>query len=156
MPHDDTIDQLNHLVAINKDAEAGFRTAAENIKNSELETVFTGYAKQHARFAADLQEEIKRLGGTFSDSGTLGGALHRGWIDLKSTLSGHSTAAILTSCETGEQSADAAYAQAADANPSGQTHTLIDKHWQQIKGFHTRLCRLIGETKDGIDFQQNE
>ena len=154
--NDETLDHLNHLVQINKDAEAGFRTAAENIRNSELETLFNGYAKQHANFAAELQQEIKRLGGTFSDSGTLGGALHRGWLDLKSTLSGHSAAAILASCETGEESAEAAYSRAADANPSGQVHTLIDKHWQQIQGFHTHLCRLIGETKDGIDFQKNE
>jgi len=152
----DTIDHLNHLVAINRDAEAGFVTAAENIKNTELETLFTGYSKQHGKFAVELQAEIKRLGGSYSDSGTVGGALHRGWMDVKSALSGHSAAAILGSCESGEESAEAAYTRAADANSSGQTHTLLEKHRQQIQQFHTRLCRLIGETKDGVDFQKNE
>lgn len=156
MTHDDTIAQLNQLIHLNKDGESGFHTAAENIKNSELETLFNGYAKQHAKFAAELQEEVERLGGDFTDSGTLGGALHRGWLDLKSALSGHSAAAILKSCETGEDSAVAAYSRAADAIPTGQTHTLVVKHWEQIKGFHTRLCRLIAETNDGIDFQKNE
>ncbi len=156
MTHDDTIDQLNHLAHINKDAEAGFRTAAENVKNSELETLFSGYAKQHAKFAAELREEIERLGGSFSDSGTLGGALHRGWMDVKSALSGDSAAAILTSCQSGEESAEVAYVEAADINPSGQTHTLIEKHRQQIKEFLTRLARLVEETKDGVDFQRNE
>lgn len=106
MPHDAT-NFLNHLVQINKDAQAGFLAAAENIQNSELETLFTKYATHYANFAAELQAEIERLGGTYSDSGTLGGALHRGWFDLRSTLSGHSAAAILTSCETGEDSAEA-------------------------------------------------
>lgn len=152
----DTLDLLNHLVRINKDAEAGFFTAAENIQNSELETLFSKYAKHHAKFAAELQAEIERLGGTYSDSGTLGGALHRGWLDLKSTLSGHSAAAILTSCETGEDSAEAAYTEAADTHPTGQTLALIDNHLEQIRQFRTRLCRLIGETKDGVQFPKNE
>jgi uncharacterized protein (TIGR02284 family) len=53
MAHSSTIDQLNHLVYINKDAEAGFRTAAGNVKNSEIETLFDGYAKQHAKFITE-------------------------------------------------------------------------------------------------------
>lgn len=150
------IDHLNHLIEINRDAEAGFRTAAENVRNSELETIFTGYAKQHAKFAAELQQEIERLGGNYTESGTAGGAMHRGWMDLKSALTGHSAAPMLASCESGEQSAEVAYAEAADANPTGQTRTLIEKHHQQIKEFHTRLCRLVSETKDGVDFQTNE
>ncbi|HEX3685320.1 MAG TPA: PA2169 family four-helix-bundle protein [Bryobacteraceae bacterium] len=153
---DEPIHLLNHLVQINKDAEAGFLTAAQNIQNSELESLFASYAKQHAKFAAELQDEIERRGGTYSDSGTVGGALHRGWLDLKSTLSGHSAGAILASCDSGEESAEAAYSRAADAHPSGQTNALIEKHLRQIQQFRTHLCRLIGETKDGIDFQKNE
>jgi hypothetical protein len=63
---------------------------------------------------------------------------------------------MLKSCEDGEQSAESAYLDAADAYPTGQTHKLIEKHLQQIKGFRTRLVRLIGETDRGVDFQKNE
>ena len=150
------IDQLNRLIAINKDAEDGFLAAAESIKNSELDTLFKGYAKQHAKFLAELQQEVERLGGDPSNSGTLGGAIQRGWTDVKSTLSGHSAASLLASCESGEQSVEVAYSEVAKANPSGQTHKLIEAHRHQIKAFHTRLARLVGETKDGVDFQKNE
>jgi len=150
------IDQLNLLVRVNRDAEAGFRSAAENVKNSELDTLLSGYAKQHARFAREFQEEIEHLGGDTSDSGTFGGALHRGWMDLKSSISGHSAAAMLASCETGEQSVESAYLDVADSNPTGHAHALIDKHLGQIKAFRTRLARLVGEIKNGLDFQKNE
>ncbi len=156
MDRNATIDNLNRLVHVNKEAETGFLTAAENVKNSELETLFTGYANQHAKFAAELQSEIERPGGSRSDSGTPAGALHRGWVDLKSTLSSHSAAGILAACKSVEESAQIAYTDAADINPSGQTHTLIEKHAQQIKGFRTRLARLVGESKDGLEFQKNE
>jgi uncharacterized protein (TIGR02284 family) len=156
MTNDDIIHDLNHLVSVNKDAEAALRTAAENVQNSEVESIFIGYAKQHAKFLAELQAEIERLGGKTSESGTLGGAIERGWMDLKSALSGHSAGAMLSSCESGEQSAEVAYTNAAEAHPSGRTHTLIEKHRQQIIGFRTRLARLARETKDGVEFQKNE
>jgi uncharacterized protein (TIGR02284 family) len=151
-----TIELLNHLIEINKNAESGFQTAAANIRNTELESLFSGYAKQHANFAVQLQSEIDRLDGTPVDSGTLGGAIHRGWMDVTSALTGHSAGSILSSCLTGEESAEAAYADGVDAIPSGQSHTLIQKHCEQVKGFRTRLARLVGETKDGVDFQKNE
>jgi uncharacterized protein (TIGR02284 family) len=149
-------DHLNRLIEINKDAEAGFLNAAENIRNSELESQFAGYAKQHGKFAADLQEQVERLGGNPPDSGTVGGALHRGWMDLKSALTGHSAAAILSACENGEQSAEAAYADAEADISTGQTFTLLQKQREQIRGFRTRLTRLVGETKDGVEFPKNE
>lgn len=156
MGNDSSSEHLNHLIEVNKDAEAGFRTAAENVRNSEIETLFSGYASRHAQFVTDLCAEIERLGGCPSDSGTFGAALHRGWLDIKSSLSGHSVGSMLAACENGEQSAEAAYLDAADAITTGQTHTLIEKHCEQIKGFRTRLIRLVGEVKDGVEFQKNE
>ncbi len=150
------VDDLNHLIKINKDAEAGFRTAVANVKNTELETLFGGYATQHRKFVAELQQEIERLGGTYAESGTAGGALHRGWMDLKSAISGDSAAAMLTSCQTGEESAAAAYEDASDANPSGQTHSLLENHRRQIQEFCVRLTRLVQETKNGLEFPANE
>jgi uncharacterized protein (TIGR02284 family) len=156
MANDSTIDQLNRLIQTNKDAEAGFRTAEENVENTEIQTLFSGYAVQHARFAAQLQSEVERLGGKSEDSGTLGGSLHRGWMDVKSALSGHSVGSMITACETGEQAAESAYLDAIENNPHGQTHTLLEKHCEQIRGFRARITRLVGEIKDGFDFQKTE
>jgi uncharacterized protein (TIGR02284 family) len=156
MQNDNTIEILNRLASVNKDAEAGLRTAAGNVNNSELESLFIGYAKQHAKFLSEVQAEIERLGGKASDSGTVGGAIERGWMDLKSALTGRSPAAMLSSCENGELHAEVAYSDASKANPTGQTRKLIEKHHEQIIGFRTRLARLVGETKDGVEFQKNE
>src|SRR4051812_27339439 len=88
MDNDRTTDELNHLIEINKNAEMALNTAAENVKNSELESLFSSFAKQHAKFATELEAEVHRLGGNASHSGTLGGLVHRGWMDLKSAVSG--------------------------------------------------------------------
>jgi uncharacterized protein (TIGR02284 family) len=154
--NNDILEHLNHLVEVNKNSEEGFLNAAKNIRNSELETHFTDYARQHARFAAELQREIAKLGGNPPDQGTTGGALHRGWMDLKSALTGNSAGAILSSCESGEDSALAAYDQAEADIETGQVFALLQKQRQQIEGFRTRLERLVSETKGGVDFPKNE
>jgi uncharacterized protein (TIGR02284 family) len=156
MANDTIINQLNHLLEVNKDAEAGFRTAAENVRNTEIETLFSDYALQHAQFGTQLKSEIEHLGGRSSSSGTFGGAVHRGWMDVKSTLAGHSAGSMLSACQSGEESAESAYLDALDANPSGRTHTLLEKHYNQIKEFRTRLTRLVGQIKEGLEFQENE
>ena len=156
MTNDETLHLLQHLAAINKDAEAALRTAAENVKNSEIESLFIGHPKKHAKIPADLQPEIERLGGKPSESGTVGGAIERGWMDLKSALTGNSAAAMIASCENGELHAEVAYSDATKVHPTGTTRKLIEKHHEQILGFHKRLVRLSGETKDGVDFQKNE
>ncbi len=156
MPSNPALTHLNHLLDTNKNAEATYRAAAEDVKNSELETLFVDHARQHAKFASELREEIKHLGGDSSDSGTLDSALHRGWTDLKAAISGHSAHVILSSCANAEQSAESIYLDAAEAHPTGQIHKLIEKHLQQIKQIRTRLARLEGEMKHGVQFQKNE
>lgn len=156
MDNSKVLDHLNHLIEINKDAEAGFLNAAENVRNTELETTLAGYAKQHAKFAAELQSDVARLGEKPRETGTTGGALHRGWIDLKAALTGHSPKPILTACESGEDSALAAYADAEADISTGQTFSLLQKQREQVTAFKTRLGRLIGEIKDGVEFPKNE
>ena len=77
-------------------------------------------------------------------------------MDLKSAVNGHSAAALLSSCESGEESAEVAYHDASDDISTGQAHALIAKHHEQIKGFKTRLSRLAKETKDGLEYPENE
>jgi uncharacterized protein (TIGR02284 family) len=154
--NDEVLDHLNDLIAINKNAEAGFLNAAKNIRNSELETQLDEYATRHAKFAAELQSDVERLGGNPANTGTAGGAAHRGWMDIKSALTRHSAGAILSSCEGGEDSALAAYDGALADISTGQTFSLLEKQRQQITAFKTRLRRLLDEIKDGVEFPHNE
>lgn len=156
MTADDVIERLSHLTTINRDAEAGLVAAARDIKNSELETLFADYAKQHAKFAEELAGEIARLGGRVSEPGSVEGAVQRGWMGVKAALSGNSTAGILASCEGFEESAAVAYDNAAEESFTGQPQALVQKQRQQVRGFHTRLVRLRDEVKDGVEFQKNE
>ena len=67
MDHEHKVNDLDRLIRTNKEVEETFHTAAKDIKNTELESQFMGYAKQHAKFAAELEDQLKHLGSARSE-----------------------------------------------------------------------------------------
>lgn len=156
MTTQETIDSLNELVRVCKDGEHGYLTAAGDVKNTELETLFLESSVQRGGYARELQSEIERLGGLAVDSGTLSAAIHRGWMDLKAEVSNGDSAAIVAACETGEDSAQAAFERVVDAGLSGKALLIVEKQWRQIQEAHTRLVRLKEEAASGAKYPRNE
>jgi uncharacterized protein (TIGR02284 family) len=156
MTKEDTITELNGLIRTCKDAEFGYRTAAADVHNTELETIFTECAKQRGQFTRSLQAEVERLGGHPEDSGSLTGTLMRGWMDLKSALSNGSAAAIVATCETGELAGVAAFEWVVNLDISGPSRVLVEKQCKAIKEAHARLARLKTEHEAGAKFQEND
>jgi uncharacterized protein (TIGR02284 family) len=152
----ETIDRLNELVRVCKDGEHGYLTAAGDVKNTELETLFLESSMQRAGYARELQAEIERLGGLAVDSGTLSAAVHRGWMNLKAEVSNGDSAGIVAACETGEDSAQAAFERAVNAGLSGKTLLIVEKQWHKIEEAHTRLVRIKQEAADGGNYPRNE
>jgi uncharacterized protein (TIGR02284 family) len=139
---EDTIGCLNQLIETSKDGELGYRTAAEYVRNTQLQTIFQDYSRQRARFIQQLQAEVERLGGTPATSGSLTAALHRGWIDVKSALSGGDGSAIVAACETGEDAAVASYQGVLDTNISGETRSIVERQFHQVEEAHHHMRRL--------------
>lgn len=140
--NDDTISTLNNLIETCKDGENGFRTAAEGVDNSELKTLFNTYAQQRAQFAAELQAEVRRLGGDPEKTGSVAASLHRGWIDIKSAVTGGSEASIIAECERGEDSAVKNYEEAQRENLPGDLQAIIQRQYAQVKEAHDRIRAL--------------
>jgi uncharacterized protein (TIGR02284 family) len=155
MTTEETIQHLNSLIETCKDGELGYRTAASDVKNTELATVFSDYSKQRGHFARELRAEVERLGGTPADSGTASATMFRGWINLKSALSGGDGGAIVAACESGEEVALGAFELVTNLDMTGHTRSLVEKQWREIKEAHAHMLRLKVETSDAA-FQKNE
>jgi uncharacterized protein (TIGR02284 family) len=147
--------ELNGLIQTCKDGELGYTAAAADVRNTELETIFTSFAAQRHRFVRDLQAEVKRLGGNADDSGTTGGTLLRGWMDVKSTLTTGSGAAVLGTCETGEEVTVAAFAWVVHLDITGRTRSLVERQCKTIQEALARLLRLKAQDAAGTRFPNN-
>ena len=78
--------QLNELIETSKDGEKGFLKAAQDAKSPELKTMFSEGARRCAEGARELQALVGRLGGDPDQSGSVAGALHRGWVSVKEAV----------------------------------------------------------------------
>jgi uncharacterized protein (TIGR02284 family) len=139
---------LNNLIETLKDGQEGFRAAAEDVESSNLKTLFSEFSLQRSKFAGELQMLARTLSGEEPEkSGSVAGAVHRGWIDLKAALVSRNEHAILAECERGEDSAVAAYRDALESGklPSSVV-TAVQAQADAVKDAHDRIRDLRDST----------
>lgn len=142
MTNDNVISTLNGLVETCKDGQAGFTTAAQGVERSDLKSLFFEFSQQRAHFAGELQTLIQTIGGDPENSGSFTGALHRGWMDIKSAVTGRDEAAILNECERGEDSAKHAYQAAAQEPLPDYIRDLVKDQLRAVMQAHDRIKTL--------------
>ena len=80
-------------------------------------------------------------------SGSAAGALHRGWINLKSALTRGDDHSILAECERGEDSAVEEFRKALNDGLSAPVQEIVSRQYVQIKEAHDRVKNLRDTTK---------
>lgn len=130
---------LFHLIEVCQDGERGFRTAADHVSNPGLKTLFTELAAERAQFAADLVPHLQRLGGRTDRDGTSAGALHRGWIGLKSLVPGHHDHTIVTEAERGENAALDAYEEALSGMLPPTVTSFVEQQREAMRKANDRI-----------------
>jgi len=140
--NDEVISTLNNLIETCRDGQNGFQTAAEGVEGSTLKTLFLGYSQQRARFVGELQDEVRRLGGDPENAGSVAATLHRGWINLKSAVTGHDDDAVVAECERGEDSAVANYRDALSTDLPANVRSVVERQSGEVKQAHDRIRSL--------------
>jgi uncharacterized protein (TIGR02284 family) len=139
MGNDNTISTLNNLIETCKDGEIGFKTAAEGLSNPAYKAKFLEYSQQRAGFARDLQARVRALGGDPEKTGSVSGSLHRGWIDIKSVVTGKSDHAILAEAERGEDVAKAAYEKAVKEALPADVAAIVQQQATKVREAHDHV-----------------
>lgn len=140
--NDDVISTLNSLIETCKDGQEGFKQAAEGVERSDLKSVFYEFSQQRSQFAGELQSLVQQLGGDPENSGSVSGAIHRGWINIKSAITGHDDGAILNEAERGEDVAKNAYKAALEQNLPANVNEVIQRQSAAVKTAHDKVRAL--------------
>ena len=139
----DTIKVLNNLIETCKDGEAGFRTCAEDVKDPQLKSLFNNRSRECAGAAGELQGLVLELGGKPEDSTSVGGDMHRRWVDLKSLVTGKDDTAILNECERGEDVAKKHYADALkDTAMPAHVREVVQRQYDGVLRNHDQIKAL--------------
>ncbi|MFN7835702.1 MAG: PA2169 family four-helix-bundle protein [Burkholderiaceae bacterium] len=142
MSNEHIVSILNDLIAVSKDGYKGFQASAKDVKNQHLKQVFLNYATSCESGARELQELVRTFGGEPANDGTTMGALHRGWADLKSAVTGKDDTSILNECERGEDVAKAAYTEALKKDLPGEIRTIVERQLDGVKRIHGHVKSL--------------
>ena len=140
--NNDAVSTLNSLIETCKDGEKGFKEAAEGLKSADIKAKFLEYSRERAQMAAELQVEVRSLGGDPDKGGSMSGAMHRGWVDLKSAITGQDDHAIVSEAERGEDVAKAAYESALNEALPASAQTLVQQQAAKVRRVHDAVRDL--------------
>jgi len=138
----DLIGALKRLFEACKDGESGYRMAADHVKKADLKLLFQGYAEQRSQFAAELQDELERLDTGDRKTGTIAGALHQGWTEIKAAVTGGSDQALITECERSEDVAKQAFEEALRQDLPAGVQALVRRQFAAVRQAHDRIRAL--------------
>lgn len=147
MDNDELIDTLNDLLESCRDGEYGFNTSAEHTKSADLKTMLLRHAEECRTAGQELQTLIRQLGGEPDEGGTISGALHRGWVAVRGTLSTYSDQAMLDECERGEDAAVARYRKALKQDLPPAIRGVVERQAQGAQRNHDQVKAMRDSLK---------
>jgi uncharacterized protein (TIGR02284 family) len=154
------IETLNDLLENARDGELGFREAAEQTTTPSLSALFGRRADACRQAAAELQEQIQRMGGKVDEGGTVSGAAHRVWVHIRGLFGGASDETMLDECERGEDATVARYRKALKQNLPHDVHALVQRQFEGAQRNHDMIKalrdRARAETKTKTDDDLNK
>ena len=137
------LDQLSQLLTLSHDAEKGYQEAADNVDDNELKTLFLAQSKQRGEFAAELDREVRSLGGEPADNTSIAADLHRAWINIKSVFSTNDDKAVVQECHRGDQAALNTYNSVLqETDLVASTREMLLRQKQSIDSANTTMAKL--------------
>ncbi len=146
------IENLNDLVQINNDRIVGYENALKQIEEEEIQeeaieaglrNLFLSNIDESRRFKLQLANEVGVLGGSAETDTSTSGKLHRAWMDVKTTFTGHSKKSILEECEFGEDAIKKAYETALeDLNLPAYLRDILNSQLSVLVDAHDEIRAL--------------
>jgi len=137
---------INDLIEICMDGQKGFEAAAKVVDDPTMKDELVGYSWQRQQFATDLKNRMKAFGEEPAQHGSFSGAMHRGWMDVKSAVGANSGPSILAECERGEDVAEKVYRQAMSTGLPPEYTKVVESQYQTIQRTHDRTKALRDAT----------
>ncbi|GAC1305836.1 MAG: PA2169 family four-helix-bundle protein [Mucilaginibacter sp.] len=142
-----SVEVLNDLIEINNDRVAGFEHASKDLGDGDrdLSDFFRTQIEASRQNSLELTKVVTQLGGEAEDGKSVSGTIHRNWLDVRATFSGHDRASILAECERGEDAIKKAYQDAlsADNGLSGEARQIVATQQQGINASHDKVRDMM-------------
>ena len=134
---------LNSLIKTTIDSINGYQESADAVENPRFREMFQELARDRQQVVPKLQAEVSRLGGNPEDDGSAAAAMHRGWVDLKSAITGRDDKSIINEVERGEDYIKEKFETAMNSGDlSPETRNAVQQCYQSVRQGHDRVRDL--------------
>jgi len=97
------VDKLNYLLRMEHNSVRGYEHAIDNVSDENLKARFKEYRQAHSERGTRISNMITSLNGQPETDGSLAGALHRNWVDLKTAVANDDSEAVMEAVVFGER-----------------------------------------------------
>ena len=141
-----TVEILNDLILINNDRIEGYERALKELEeggdDKDLQPYFFKFIDESRQFKIQLGTEVEVLGKDMEQGTSAGGSIHRAWIAVKETFTGHTRKSILEECEFGEDAIKKAYESAMEEDLPAYIIDILDNQYEMILEAHDAIKEL--------------
>jgi uncharacterized protein (TIGR02284 family) len=139
------ITTLNGLLDALEDGHAGYQVAAQGLKDTKMKRDLGKIALERKGLGEAIREEILKRGAAPLTHGTVKGALHRGWIQMKE-LGRAAPATILEECGRGEAASIKLYRDALAKDLPPELRKVVALQLDLITAARERVMELRRST----------
>lgn len=137
-----TVEKLQKLIRANIDSYNGFHESAEELKDSQLSSLFRAIGDERSAMASELQKYVEFNGKEAEDDGSVAAKTHRIWINIRSKLSGGDAKVILTEAERGEDHIKHAYEEVLKETAGSAMNDVLSSQYAKVKAGHDKIRDL--------------
>ncbi len=143
MTNTNDVSVLNGLIETTLDSMKGYEDAAKDAESTQYATMFADFARDRAKVATDLQNQVRSLGGEPELDSSMLAAAHRTFMDLKQAITGKDDKAIIQEVERGEDHIKAKFEDAMkDGDLTSATQAAITEAFASVREGHDKMSAL--------------
>jgi uncharacterized protein (TIGR02284 family) len=134
--NENVIGTLHDVIESLIDGHEGFQKISEHLKGETLKKYFYAESLKRSQFRGELEDLLHSTGDHDpKESGSVSGALHRTWGDIKAHL-GAGDHALLETAEQGEDAAKKAYKEALEKDLPAPVRELLTTQYAHVQQSH--------------------
>lgn len=147
------VDTLNAMIAVSLDGAGTLTKGADIVNDPRIRSLLTDLAVEREAMVAELKEEVRRLGGTPEDRGTVVGSAHRLYTEVKLALAPDDRRAVIEEIKRSEERVreklQALLAEDKSLPPA--VRSVIERHFERVRESCARVNQLEFDSKGRLD-----
>jgi uncharacterized protein (TIGR02284 family) len=145
------VDTLNAMIAVAMDGAATLAKGVDIIKDPRIKSLLSELAAERESMVAELQDEVRALGGTPEDRGTAVGSAHRLYTEVKLALAPNDRRAVIEEMKRSEARVreKLQVLLADDMLLPPTVRAVIERHFEGVRRSCARVNQLELDSERG-------